>query len=219
MLEVFYGISDKFFDFIDMFLEYSEGFVIALSTVSTLRGIKAEKEMHYQMIREISEEEGAKIKSKVQDKWVSELVRDDYNIANLLKPIVDARNEYHRLEQEQRNRQRHLSKCKAIYETLETNLYKALQSGEVKNIDALLKKVPSDEIRLAILKLVYRHNQEIYQKLSEEYNDLEEKEKEDMLIVISKEKPLCLLNILAASSGLLFIKSTTIHFIFPIFLF
>ena len=142
--------------------------------------------MHYQMIREISEEEGAKIKSKVQDKWVSELVRDDYNIANLLKPIVDARNEYHRLEQEQRNRQRHLSKCKAIYETLETNLYKALQSGEVKNIDALLKKVPSDEIRLAILKLVYRHNQEIYQKLSEEYKTLAANDASHYQVLLAK---------------------------------
>lgn len=175
-----------FFDFIDMFIEHSEALVIAVSTVTMLRQIQEEKEMHYQMIHDICEEEGARIKSKVQDKWVSELVRDDYNIANLLKPIVDARNEYHHLEQENRNRKRYLSKTKVVYESLETNLYKAIQSGEVRNVDALLKKVPSEEIRLAILKLVYKHNHEIYKKLTEEYKTLSANDASHYQVLLAK---------------------------------
>ena len=175
-----------FFDFVDMFIENSEAFVIALSTVATLKDIREEKEMHYQMIQGLCEEEGAKIKRKVQDKWVSEMVRDDYKIANLLKPISDARNEYHHLEQEQRNRRRHLSKCQVIYESLETNLYKALQSGEVRNVETLLKKVPSEEIRVAILKLVYKHNQEIYKSLSEEYRVLAANDASHYQVLLAK---------------------------------
>ena len=82
---------EKFFCFVDTFIDNSNAFVYALSTVATLREIKEEKEMHYSMIKEISEEEGAKIKGKVQDKWVAEMIRGDYNISNLLKPIAEAR--------------------------------------------------------------------------------------------------------------------------------
>ena len=177
---------EMFFDFVDMFIDHSEGFVIALSTVATLKDIKEEKEFHYQMIQDICEEEGAKVKRKVQDKWVSEMVRDDYKIANLLKPINDARNEYHHLDQEQRNRKRNLSKTKVVYESLETNLYKAIQSGEVRNVETLLKKVPSDEIRIAILKLVYTHNQEIYKNLSEEYKILAANDASHYRVLLAK---------------------------------
>ena len=138
------------------------------------------------MIQDICEEEGAKVKRKVQDKWVSEMVRDDYKIANLLKPINDARNEYHHLDQEQRNRKRNLSKTKVVYESLETNLYKAIQSGEVRNVETLLKKVPSDEIRIAILKLVYTHNQEIYKNLSEEYKILAANDASHYRVLLAK---------------------------------
>ena len=177
---------EMFFDFVDMFIEHSEGFVIALSTVATLKDIKEEKEFHYQMIQDICEEEGAKVKRKVQDKWVSEMVRDDYKIANLLKPVNDARNEYHHLDQEQRNRKRNLSKTKVVYESLETNLYKAIQSGEIRNVETLLKKVPNDEIRIAILKLVYTHNQEIYKNLSEEYKILAANDASHYRVLLAK---------------------------------
>ena len=177
---------EAFLDFIDLFLEHSHGFVLALSTVATLREIKEDKEMHYQMIQEISEEEGAKIKGKVQDKWVTELIHGDYNVSNLLKPITNARNEYQHLEQEQKNRRRYLSKSKLIYEQLETNLYKAISEGEVRNIETLLKKVPSDEIRLAILKLVYKHNHEIYTKLSAEYQELSANDASHYQVLLAK---------------------------------
>lgn len=177
---------EAFLDFVDVFLENSHGFVLALSTVATLREIKEDKELHYQMIQELCEEENAKIKSKVQDKWVTDRIRDDYNVSNLLKPISDAKKEYHSLDQEQKNRRRYLSKTKLIYEQLETNLYKAISEGEVRNIETLLKKVPSDEIRLAILKLVYKHNHEIYKKLSAEYQELSANDSSHYQVLLAK---------------------------------
>ena len=177
---------EKFFCFVDTFIDNSNAFVYALSTVATLREIKEEKEMHYSMIKEISEEEGAKIKGKVQDKWVAEMIRGDYNISNLLKPIAEARGEYQRLEQEQRNRRRYLSRTKIVYDTLETNLYNAIQAGEVRNIDSLIKKIPSDEIRMAILKFVYTHNQSIYKELTKEYEQLAANDASHYQVLLAK---------------------------------
>ena len=177
---------DKFINFVDTFIEHSDSFVCALSTVSILREIANEKEMHYQMIKEISEEEGAKIKGKVQDKWVTEMIYGDYNVANLLQPISNARKEYQQLEQEQRNRRRYLSKSKSVYESLENNLYNALKKGEVTNVSDLIKKVPSDEIRLAILKLVYKHNKELYDQLISEYNQLTANDTSHYQVLLAK---------------------------------
>lgn len=177
---------EAFLDFIDVFLEHSHGFVLSLSTVATLREVKEDREMHYQMIQDLCEEENARVKTKVQDKWVSEMVRDVYDVKTLLHPIVEAKKEYHNLDQDQKNRRRYLSKTKVIYEQLETNLYKAISEGEVRNIEALLKKVPSDEIRMAILKLVYNHNHEIYKKLSKEYQELAANDASHYQVLLAK---------------------------------
>lgn len=182
------GTTPKdFIAFIDLFIEEPQTVVLALSTVSTLREIEEEKEFHYFMINEIAQEEHSrKVKGKVQDKWVSERIRDDYNIANLLKPITDARNEYHQLEQVQRNKIRNLSRAKTEYEKLEKELYKAIQAGEVRNIESLIRKIPSAEIRLSVLKLVYSHNKEIYDRLSNEYQQLAANDSSHYQVLLAK---------------------------------
>lgn len=176
----------SFCTLVDYFFNDSKAFIAALATVTTFRDIRKEEEVRYQIINDLSELDSRKIKEKTKDKMVSSMTKDIYNVKKLLEPITAARDEYQSLEQATRTSKKNLSRNKTIYENLETDLYKAIQAGEVRNVESLIKKVPSEEIRLAILKLVYTHNHELYQKLSAEYQQLAANDASHYQVLLAK---------------------------------
>lgn len=180
-------ISPKYFiKFIDLTLDNPEPVVKAMSTVATLRTIEEEKKLHDDMFQEVAAEKGTKIKNKTLDKLVAGMIRDDYNIKGLLEPVTEVREEYISMDQKNHSMQKELNKRKNVYERLEVELYRAVESGEVTNISAIIKKVPSDEIRLAVLKYVYKHNFEIYTALQREYETLSENDTSHYQVLLAK---------------------------------
>lgn len=160
------------FTLIDLYSKNKEAFSETLAILDTLRDIAKAQEFHSFMIQAIGSGQGIKVKNKDREKEVQRLIDQGYNLALLLDPLTQASTSCTKYEQSRREHKKTLERNKKIYETLETDLYKALQNGEVSNISSLIKRVPSEEIRLAILKLVYTHNQEIYKALTTEYQTL-----------------------------------------------
>lgn len=160
------------FTLIDLYSENKEAFCETFAILDTLGKIAKDQEFHNFMIQAIVSDRGIKVKNKEREKEVRRIIGKDYNLDLLLDPLTQASSACTQYEQSRREHQKTLERNKKIYETLETDLYKAIQKGEVTNISSLIKRVPSEEIRLAVLKLVYTHNQEIYKALTAEYQTL-----------------------------------------------
>lgn len=163
---------ENFFSLVELYTKHKKIFCETLAIIDVLKKIASDREFHNFMIQLIGAGHGIKVKNKDREKEVRRIIGKDYNIDLLLEPLTSASKECAQYELDRKDRHKTLERQKKIYETLENELYKAIQNGEVTNISSLLKKVPSSEIRLSILKLVYTHNQEIYKALSAEYQTL-----------------------------------------------
>ena len=175
-----------FFDFIEIYMKEHKSYGVALAVVATLKDIKEDKEEAYQAFADIAANEHIKIKQKEQNKWINEKINSDFKISELLKPLIAVREEYSKMDREDKVKHRELIRNKTAYETLENDLYKAIQAGEVTHIKTLLKKVPSEKIRLDVLKLVYKHNKEIYDKMIAEYNVLAANDASHYRVLLAK---------------------------------
>lgn len=163
---------ENFFTLVELYAKHRQVFCEALAILDVLKEIERDQEFHNAMIRLIGEDAGIKVKNKDREKEVRKMIGKDYNIDLLLEPLTSASKACVEYELSRKDHQKTLGRNKKIYEALESELYQAIQKGEVTNISNMLKKVPSEKIRLAILKLVYTHNQEIYKQLTSEYQTL-----------------------------------------------
>lgn len=161
-----------FFSLVEFYNKNTDDFEKTLAILSILRDIETEQAFHGMMLQALGSGYGVKVKQKDLDKEVRRIIGNDYHIDRLLEPLTNVSKASAQYDLQRTDRHKELNRNKAAYETLETELYKAIQNGEITNIKNLLKRVPSEAIRLEVLKLVYKHNQEIYNELANEYQIL-----------------------------------------------
>lgn len=105
------GNSPKdFIAFLDLYIEQTKIFAPVLATVSALRRVRDEQEASRTALEEAIKEEAVKLKEKEKEKMIDDTIRAEYNIKAILKPIVDAKNEYLKLEHDQKTTRRNLTK-------------------------------------------------------------------------------------------------------------
>ena len=95
-------------------------------------------------------------------------VKKDFDISTTKKIIFAARNYYDRKKQASLSEKKAIRRELTAYESLEENLEKMFNHGEIKNVSELLRRISNPNIRLELLKLVYLHNQKIYDEISTE---------------------------------------------------
>lgn len=179
ILKKYDSTPKQFVSLMDLFDRYNESLENALTTATIINELKEDRENHYKEIermrREVSEERGveATISQRQQEKFISRSMSNYWNTEEILRPVKDARKYYEKKEQEQRSRKRYYAKLQEVYNTLEKQIYTAVQNGEeIKNVERLIAKIPDENIRLQALKFIYNHNKAIYDKASTEYQHL-----------------------------------------------
>lgn len=95
-------------------------------------------------------------------------IKKDFDINTTKKIIFAARSYYDREKQLATSEKRAIRRELTAYESLEENLEKMFSHGEIKNVSELLRRISNPNIRLELLKLVYLHNQKIYDEISTE---------------------------------------------------
>lgn len=98
--------------------------------------------------------------------------KKDFDMSTTKRIIFQARNYYDQLKQKSLSKKRTYRRELVAYETLEENLDKLFKAGEITNTSDLLFRISNPTIRVELLKLIYLHNQKIYDDLSSEYNKL-----------------------------------------------
>lgn len=147
-----------------------------------LRYIIESKEMKYCIkkitgeLSEIARQAGVVLSgrelSKSIDKSVKETIKANFH-TNEIKNSFTMINNYHKkLDNEAKNTAKNKMKTIKAYEGLINGLTKSFTSSEITNYESLVKNIPSEEIRIATLKLIYQHNKINYEELESIYNEL-----------------------------------------------
>lgn len=193
MIKVFDITPQQFVPFMDLFEKYGAEVADALAIACLINEIKRERDYHYQEIedfrRGISEEDGIEyqVNKRKQDRAVARIMADSWDVQGLLEPIKTVRRYYEKKEQDQRAKRRYYTKLQDAYETLEKEIYSAMQKGEeIKNIDKLLGKITNAEIRKQALKVIYFHNKTLYDKATEEYKRLTANQSSRYQVLLAK---------------------------------
>lgn len=95
-------------------------------------------------------------------------IKKDFDINTTKKIIFAARSYYDREKQLATSEKKAIRRELTAYESLEENLEKMFSHSEIKNVSELLRRISNPNIRLELLKLVYLHNQKIYDEISTE---------------------------------------------------
>ena len=111
-----------------------------------------------------------KCSEKEKDKIISEEIRKDKLLFkyNALSEVNSYCADY--IKQDEKDRKK-VHKQIMIYDNVISILNKRMDKDEIINID-IFKKIPNEEIRMHVLKLVLEHNMKYQNKVLEEYNNI-----------------------------------------------
>ena len=101
--------------------------------------------------------------SKSIDKSINKTIKMNCHTNEIKECFLSISEYYKKLTDEVKNTENNKNRSIRAYENLINGLNRAFNSDEITNYEALVKKVPDEEIRKAVLKLVYQHNKINYE--------------------------------------------------------
>lgn len=141
-------------------------YIDALLCISTAKDIMQTKSREAEKIEKESQRIIEKLGLSNGD------IKRKFDLNDTKRIIYNARSYYDKLKQNSNSEKRAYRRELAVYETLNENVNKILSTGEIKNIKDLLFRISNPKVRFELLKMIYFHNQEIYESLIEEYQSL-----------------------------------------------
>ena len=149
---------------IDYYVNYPEQIKQILVFISVLNDIKIDKKSINNMIDDYESSGVNKVRKKHRKKVIDGQLQDDYCIDEIKKFIYDIQ-EYADTISKQNNRERRqLQKYYSAYDSFLKNIDAIFDKEEITEYGKYIKKIPSEEVRLEFLKLIYFHNLIPYQK-------------------------------------------------------
>lgn len=161
-----------FADFMDLYKHHGKELAISCSVIGALKELKKDIVEYENEIKATEEEFGVKLKDKVRAKALKMAMKENWNINGFTAELKEARRVFDQKEQDNKVKQKNLIRTQDIYNNLEKQLLNALQNKEVKNVEDLINKIPSESVRKQILRIIYTHNQTFYKELTSEYENI-----------------------------------------------
>lgn len=149
----------------NLYCQVEEPFDDALCMVHDMKALRDD----YDKFNQALEIYGPKSKER---KFLIQSFKDDFDITEISKQFRYMRGYYEEISKEFNSRKKTANKELGIYRALEQKIVQAIQNEEITDARKLISKINDEEIRLRILKLVYEHNKDYYEKLLAEYNEL-----------------------------------------------
>ena len=149
----------------NLYCQVEEPFDDALCMVHDMKALRDD----YDKFNQALEIYGPNSKER---KFLVQSFKDDFDITEISKQFRYMRGYYEEISKEFNSRKKTANKELGIYRALEQKIVQAIQNEEITDARKLISKINDEEIRLRILKLVYEHNKDYYEKLLAEYNEL-----------------------------------------------
>lgn len=177
---------EDFIAFMDLYISENEQTHNALAVINALREIEKERATYHESLEQDLAKFGIKVKAKDSRRFVSDQIKSSWDIPLIHKVLKEVTDYGQKKDSEDKNRKRHLKKKKCIYEKLEKNINRAVQGGEIRNIDSIIGDIKDPDIRMQILKVIYLHNKAIYDVMSSEYETLSANDSSRYQVLLAK---------------------------------
>ena len=168
-LQALYDIQDQtgsnMANLISLYEDAEHVFETALLIVCDLKNLREDTEDFHRALDDF----GAN--SKERRFLISEF-KDDFDTTEIDKDFNEIRKHYDSLAATDRSKKKTAQRELNAYRALEEKLVNGLNKEEITDFAKMISKVPDEQIRLDVLRLIYEHNNEYYQRLLSEYEVL-----------------------------------------------
>lgn len=168
-LQALYDIQDQtgsnMANLISLYEDAEHVFETALLIVCDLKNLREDTEDFHRALDDF----GAN--SKERRFLISEF-KDDFDTTEIDKDFNEIRKHYDSLAATDRSKKKTAQRELNAYRALEEKLVNGLNKEEITDFAKMISKVPDEQIRLEVLRLIYEHNNEYYQRLLSEYEVL-----------------------------------------------
>lgn len=155
----------------------------------SIKGVKERWEEEQLELEKVLKETNTKLKEKEKNDWISECI--NINTAGVLDNLKDVLSvipkNYNDLITQARVRYRTKKAQYIACINFNEAFTKALSKEEIKEVNQLLKNIPDEKIRIEILKIIYTHNLEYYNKLDKTYNVLSQNNKAKYKVIFQEK--------------------------------
>lgn len=127
-----------------------------------------------------------KLSEKDKNKILDKLYKDTFMVDELKRCFLGIGDYYSKLNKKYQSWERDKAKKISAYEGFINALTRIFNNNEIVNYESIIKKIPDDEIRLEFLKLVYQHNNVLYEDLESTYKELSRNSTVNYLALLKK---------------------------------
>ena len=157
---------------IDLIEKEDEDLCHALSLVSMFKESKEIKNDIKEQMLEFAEENNLspsdRVFQKTADKYMNLSVKKD----EVFKLFEVMQEYYKRLLSKEKSRQQQAKKGLKNYQQFENLFPKAIKSKEITNYEEIIESIASPQLRIEVLKFIYRHNLQYQQQLYTTYQSV-----------------------------------------------
>ena len=157
---------------IDLIEKEDEDLCHALSLVSMFKESKEIKNDIKEQMLEFAEENNLspsdRVFQKTADKYMNLSVKKD----EVFKLFEVMQEYYKRLLSKEKSRQQQAKKGLKNYQQFENLFAKAIKSKEITNYEEIIESIASPQLRIEVLKFIYRHNLQYQQQLYTTYQSI-----------------------------------------------
>lgn len=118
------------------------------------------------------DEENNNMPSRNKEKIINKSIKHIIKMDAFDKEMVKIREYHSKIISEDKQLKRNSNKVISAYQNLINGLLQGIKKDEITNYEQMLSKIPNENIRKEVLKLIHWHNLEYYNKLDDKYKNL-----------------------------------------------
>ena len=156
---------------IDLLEKEDEDLDHALSLVSMFKEFKVIKEDIKEQMLKFAEENNLspsdRVYQKTEDKYINSSIKKE-----VFKLFEVMQRYYKRLLSTEKTRQQQAKKALKNYQQFENLFAKAIKNKEITNYEEIIESIASPQLRLEVLKFIYKHNLQYQQQVYTTYQNV-----------------------------------------------
>jgi len=160
--------NNKILGYIKYYYDNKDIFDLLIGLVLAIKFVNEK----YNDVHDLFDDINIKIPSKNKEKIINKNLKSLIKTDALNKEMNKIREYHSKLISEDKQSKRNSRKAIGAYENLINGLLQNVKKDEITNYEQMLSKIPNENIRKEVLKLIHSHNLEYYSKLNSKYENL-----------------------------------------------
>ena len=112
------------------------------------------------------------LRGKKLDSYLDDAAKEIFKRKVAIKNLTPVESHYNKLLNDHKTKSKDLKNSKKAYDELISKLQNEFKSGEIKDYQSMIEKIPDEDVRVGFLKLVYEHNMGVFTETKKTYDSL-----------------------------------------------